>query len=203
MNFIRIFFLLFLAVSFIPAEAASADIIKYFDEAGRLHFTDRPVKEPYVVFIKTTVPKYRPVSYSRRLYKREIARAAKKYGVTKKLIHSVIETESGYNRLAVSRAGARGLMQLMPKTAERYGARNVFSPAENIDGGVHYLKDLLHRYGGNVHLALAAYNAGESAVKKYGGVPPFPETRKFIGKVLRLYRNSRSYAGVSQITFSE
>jgi len=203
MNFVRIFFLLFFAVCFLSAETASADIIKYFDEEGRLHFTDRPVKESYVVFIKTTVPEYRPVSYFRRLYRREVARAAEKYGVAEKLIHSVIEAESGYNRLAVSRAGARGLMQLMPQTAERYGARNVFSPAENIDGGVHYLKDLLNRYNGSVHLALAAYNAGESAVQKYGGIPPFPETRKFIGKVLRLYRNSRSYARVSQQIFPE
>ncbi len=203
MNFVRIFFLLFLTVCFLPAKTASADIIKYFDDEGRLHFTDRPVQESYVVFIKTTVPKHRPVAYYRELYRREIALAAEKYGVTETLIHSVIETESGYNRLAVSRAGARGLMQLMPKTAERYGARNVFSPAENIDGGVHYLRDLLDRYDGSVHLALAAYNAGETAVDKYGGVPPFPETRKFIGKVLRLRNNSRSDARVSRQIFSE
>jgi soluble lytic murein transglycosylase-like protein len=96
------------------------------------------------------------------------------------LIHSVIKVESNYNPFAVSSKGAQGLMQLIPSTARRFGVSNVFNPAENIQGGSKYLKYLLDLFGGNSALALAAYNAGEGAVARYGGVPPFPETQNYL-----------------------
>jgi soluble lytic murein transglycosylase-like protein len=101
------------------------------------------------------------------------------------LVHSVIKVESNYNPLAVSSKGAQGLMQLMPDTARRFGVTNAFDPADNIQGGTRYLKYLLDLYKGDYNLALAAYNAGEGAVDKYGAVPPYPETLNYLVQVGR------------------
>jgi soluble lytic murein transglycosylase-like protein len=106
--------------------------------------------------------------------------AAEKHGVDESLITWVIAAESNFNPRAVSRRRAQGLMQLLPKTAALYAVGNIFGPAENIDAGTHYLKDLLERYRGDLRLALAAYNAGPEMVERYGGVPPFPETQKYV-----------------------
>jgi len=114
------------------------------------------------------------------------ARIARKHEVDESLIQAVIEVESRYDAFAVSPRGAMGLMQLMPRTAARFDVRNTFDPIQNVDGGVRYLKELLARYGGQVRLALAAYNAGEDAVDRFGGIPPYPETRQYVVQVLRL-----------------
>jgi soluble lytic murein transglycosylase-like protein len=106
--------------------------------------------------------------------------AAEKHGVDESLITWVIAAESNFNPRAVSRRRAQGLMQLLPKTAALYSVSDIFNPAENIDAGTHYLKDLLARYRGDLRLALAAYNAGPDMVERYGGVPPFPETQKYV-----------------------
>jgi soluble lytic murein transglycosylase-like protein len=106
--------------------------------------------------------------------------AAEKHGVDEGLITWVIAVESNFNPRAVSRRRAQGLMQLLPSTASLYAVGDVFNPAENIDAGTHYLKDLLGRYRGDLRLALAAYNAGPELVERYGGVPPFPETQKYV-----------------------
>jgi soluble lytic murein transglycosylase-like protein len=112
-----------------------------------------------------------------------IAAAALKHGVDEKLITSVIAAESNFHPRAVSRKNARGLMQLMPETARRFGVTDVFDPAQNIDAGTRYLRELLDRYSGDLTLALAAYNAGPDRVTQYRGVPPFPETRAYLTRI--------------------
>jgi soluble lytic murein transglycosylase-like protein len=112
-----------------------------------------------------------------------IRAAATKHGVDENLIEHVIAAESNFNPRAVSRKQAQGLMQLLPKTATRYSVANIFDPAQNIDAGTHYLKDLLEKFGGNLPLALAAYNAGPEMVERYGGIPPFPETQSYVRRI--------------------
>jgi soluble lytic murein transglycosylase-like protein len=109
--------------------------------------------------------------------------SAQKHGVDERLIARVIATESNFDPKAVSRKRALGLMQLLPETAARYAVMNVFDPAQNIEAGTHYLKDLLARYNGNVRFALAAYNAGPEMVDRYGGVPPFAETQNYVKRI--------------------
>ena len=118
---------------------------------------------------------------------------AQKYRVEDKLIHSIIRAESNYNQWAVSSKGALGLMQLMPGTAVQYGVKNVFDPRDNIEGGVKYLKDLIRLFHGKTDLVLAAYNAGQHAVKKYSGIPPYPETRNYIKKIMLDFGYDKEY----------
>lgn len=122
------------------------------------------------------------------LYDGLIKKAAGRVHLDPLLIKSVIHAESGFDPNAVSSRGARGLMQLMPATARRYGVFHVFDPHENIMGGARYLSDLLDRFDGNLQLALAGYNAGENAVVDTGGIPPYDETRRYVKKVVHLYR---------------
>jgi soluble lytic murein transglycosylase-like protein len=112
-----------------------------------------------------------------------IRAAAAKHGVDEKLIIHIIAAESNFNPRAASHKQARGLMQLLPTTAARYSVSDIFDPAENIDAGTHYLKDLLAHYNGNTSLALAAYNAGPQSVSRYGGIPPFRETQQYVRKI--------------------
>jgi soluble lytic murein transglycosylase-like protein len=122
------------------------------------------------------------------LYHDLVDQAAKHAKVDARLVHAVIAVESGYNPTAVSRKGAIGLMQLMPETARRYGARNSRDPGQNVRAGAMYLADLLKMFDNDVHLALAAYNAGERAVLRHGSrIPPYRETTAYVPKVLAVY----------------
>jgi soluble lytic murein transglycosylase-like protein len=121
----------------------------------------------------------------RRALMQMASKIARRHGVAEPLVHAVIEVESKYNPKAVSRAGAMGLMQLMPKTATRFSVADAFDPVQNVDAGVRYLKELLERYSGQVRLALAAYNAGEEAVERHGGIPPYRETIDYVRRVQR------------------
>ena len=114
-----------------------------------------------------------------------VARIAAEHSLPAQLIHSVIKVESNYNPYAVSSKGALGMMQLIPETARRFGVKNVFNPVENIQGGAKYLRYLLDLFDNSYPLALAAYNAGEAAVARYGGIPPYPETQNYVILVRR------------------
>lgn len=116
-------------------------------------------------------------------YEREIAIAAREYGVDPALVRAVIHAESAFNETAISPAGAQGLMQLMPATAQELGVNNAMSATDNIRGGVHYLARMLHRFEGDITLATAAYNAGPGAVGRHGGIPPYAETRAYVNRV--------------------
>ena len=162
--------------------------------------TDRPKHSGYKRLVKTwkgwTEQEHRIKSYNwkenQKKYDRLIKALAKTYELPHTLLHAVITTESAYDPNAVSRAGAVGLMQLMPLTAKRYGVKDRKNPEDNIKGGTRYLRDLLRMFDNDLVLALAAYNAGETAVRKYGNkVPPYKETRNYVNKAMEYYRQYR------------
>lgn len=176
---------------------AHADIFSFVDENGVAHFTNVPDDARYRVLIAAAAEgtragervDARSVVVNARRFEGFIALAADRSNVHAQLLKAVIAVESGFNARAVSPAGARGLMQLMPATARRYGVRDVFDPAQNISAGARYLRDLLNRFGNDPELALAAYNAGEHAVERHGRkVPPFRETQRYVPRVLNIYR---------------
>lgn len=187
-----------LLLSTLPVQA---EIFKCRDNLGRLHYTDsmKSCKGFKLLWRSSNDPRY--ASYSRinlkamkenrRRYSPLIDAVASRTQLEPALLHAVVRAESAYDPRALSRKGAQGLMQLMPATARRYGVTDSWDAEQNLDGGARYLRDLLAMFENDLRLALAAYNAGENAVKKYGNqIPPYPETQDYVKKVIRFFQRS-------------
>lgn len=194
---------------FVLPAIAGAEIYRYVDEDGVLHLTNIPAKGAFKVASRpetVTAPEPKteiaalpedtpapsrfspaPSRFSKDYCDSVITEASGRHGVDAALVRAVVKAESDYNPLAVSNKGARGLMQLMPETARDLAVTNVYDVEDNVDGGVRYLRNMLERFGGNLKLAIAAYNAGPAAVEKHNGIPPYPETRTYVDRVLRFY----------------
>jgi soluble lytic murein transglycosylase-like protein len=184
----------------VRARPSSAQITRVTEQSGRELFVNaeprisakftaaKPRTTIYLPAESSFTGHSRPaISIDRDGVEQLVREAADRHNMDPALVRAVIETESHWNPVAVSNRGAAGLMQLIPTTAERFGANDVFNPKQNVDAGVHYLKTLLERYNGNLNLALAAYNAGEGAVDRAHGVPAFRETRNYVHKVQNAY----------------
>jgi len=176
-----------------------AEIYKYRDAAGNIHYTDRPQKRStgfQLLWQSGNDPRFATYSridvksweYNRRRLTGVIAQVARETGLPAELIHAVVRAESAYDPKALSKKGAQGLMQLMPATARRYGVKDSWDAEQNLRGGASYLKELLQMFDRDLELAVAAYNAGENAVKRYGNkIPPYDETRNYVRKVVKFY----------------
>lgn len=174
-------------------EPAQAGIYTFADANGVIHFTNAPSTPRYagmerVAYMpESTVRRARPINPER--FSSLVEKAAREHQIDQALLHAVITVESGYDPQAVSQRGAVGLMQLMPQTARRYGVRNMYDPAQNIQGGARYLRDLMGKFNNDLPLVLAAYNAGEDAIVQHGNrIPPYRETRSYVPRVLDFYR---------------
>jgi hypothetical protein len=204
---LRLSLVLAFAALVLGIRPALADIYTFKDERGVVHFTNIKGLDPRYKLLRkegeSAVPgsgnvarTYMPTDEEIGRYRAIVEMAAKTYGVEAALVNAVISAESGYNPQAISRTGARGLMQLMPETARRYGVRDSMDPHDNIYGGVKYLKDLMTLFRGDLKLVAAAYNAGENAVIRYGRrVPPYAETIGYVPRVLDFYRKFQTREG--------
>lgn len=194
---LRLTICLTVAVLLLPRSAFS-EIYRYVDENGNEYYTNTPLQKDAELIVKDKkAPAPAGADENARAYISEASveeykviaeKTAKRYALDPDLVKAVIEIESGWNPRAVSSRGAIGLMQLMPETALEMGVGNPYDPRENIEGGVKYLKRLLRRFG-DIELALAAYNAGPSVVKRYGSVPPYAETLMYVQDILFQYNN--------------
>lgn len=193
-----------LAVAALLPGRAAADIYSFTDADGVIHFANRPSDGRYKLYIKTAPARKRarasvlPVAPSDKSVERFtrhdawIRQAATLYQIPEELVRAVIKVESDYDPRAVSHAGAQGLMQMMPETAMRMQVRDAFDPREAIFGGTRYLRVLANMFNGNLELTIAGYNAGEGAVTRYGGIPPYEETQNYVVQVLTYYRRYRA-----------
>ena len=181
-----------LSIIFVLPSVGFADVYVYKDKQGVLTFTNVPTHAGYRrVFHDSNGQRSGSVT-SFNSYDDLIRSASGRYSIDADLIRAVIKTESDFNSSARSNKGAMGLMQLMPETARLHDVANAYDPVSNIEGGVRHLRLLLDRYQGNLELSLAAYNAGIKAVEKFGGIPPFAETKEYVRRVLQQYQAYRS-----------
>jgi soluble lytic murein transglycosylase-like protein len=208
--------MLLLGVALYCGQATAGTIYKFVDAEGHTYYTNKPKKAYRYIdssgfayysdepqhSVSKTVFKFRTytskdfptrtiryASINKKRFEGLIEQTASKYQIDPKLVHAVIQTESAYDADAVSSAGAVGLMQLMPATARRFGVNDRNDPYQNVEGGTRYLKHLINLFEDNLHLAVAAYNAGENAVMKYNySIPPYPETQNYVRQVLALYK---------------
>ena len=195
--------LLVLLALFAPAGSARADIFRYVDANGVEHYTNiQPNSRGWQRVLRTGAPKRRAAGTAAVLravgltapdpermarYDTYIREAAILYVLPEEFLRAVMRVESNFYREAVSHAGAMGLMQLMPATARAMGVLDPFDPRQNVLGGARFLRVLANNFGGDLVLTIAAYNAGEGAVRKYGGIPPYAETRRYVQRVLTHY----------------
>jgi len=213
--------LVFLAVGALPfpAHVARADIFSYTDAQGTIHFTNVPSGDPrYRVYIRgnggarpssvvgyggfvPVPPSDHDVARFTR-YDEWIVQAATLYQIPEQLVRAIIRCESDYDPRAVSVSGARGLMQLMPDTAMLMQVRDIEDPRENIFGGVRLLRVLANEFNGDLELTVAAYNAGDGAVIRFGGIPPFNETRDYVVNVTKFYRRYRTTLDVIEASLA-
>ena len=168
------------------ASASWADIYVYRDKNGVLHFTNVPTSPDYRIFIRHD-PKRRYKPYSTDKFDAHITQAAQEHDLSFALLKAIIKVESDFDPEAVSRAGAKGLMQIMPQNYEALGLQDPFDPQENIKAGSRYFRELLDRFDGQLALTLAAYNAGPGIVDRYRSIPPYPETQDYVEKVMKYY----------------
>lgn len=205
---IPIILIVLLILSAASAAEAQSEVYTYVDEDGVVHFTDMPKAGAKSFLLGDRVMNVR----ARGFYKGSLTRAvpyadlfnqaAERYGLDAELLAAIAQVESSFNPKAVSNKGAKGVMQLIDSTAAAYGVTDVFDPAQNIDGGSRHMRDLLAAFNGDLTLALAAYNAGRTAVNRYGGVPPYSETRRYLKKISDIYGDLDSEISSSQIVSS-
>ncbi len=180
---VSLFVLMVLSVLSIPA---AADIFMFTDNNGVLHFTNVPTSSSYKLFIKE-YPRKSKKHHSTDRYDHLITEASKKHDIPFPLLKAIIKAESNFDKMAVSRAGALGLMQIMPNNLKEFKIDDPFDPWENVMGGTRYLKKLLLRFNGKLPLAIAAYNAGPERVNSYNDIPPIKETENYVKRVMKYY----------------
>ncbi len=189
-----------IAVGVLCLQPVRAEVLISTTNTGTVNFSNIQIGSDHPVMILEPVTQIAvvPEAYTGKplfhiadkiLYDRMVNKIARTYGVESALLHAVISVESRYNPKAVSKTGAIGLMQLMPETAKRYGVADPLDPLQNLHGGARYLRHLLKKYNNDRNLALAAYNAGEASVAKYGNhIPPYPETTNYVPRVMGYYQ---------------
>ena len=185
--------LILLLSLFLLTTPSNAGIYRYVDEKGVIHFTNCPRDAKFKLYIRESSEDVGAeggfFTRDSKQYDALISEFSKKYQVDFALIKAIIRAESGFNPTAVSRKGAKGLMQLMPGTASRLNVSNIFNPRENIEGGVRYFKYLLSLFDNDIRLSLAAFNAGENLVGELRSIPPYRETIDYVRKVLSYYQS--------------